>query len=176
MTAALVVAGALAACSSSGPSSTSDAPVSTPAAGTSALPAASGFPGVTVMGAFGAKPVITVAPGAAAATSLFSQDLVVGTGAVVAQGATVTADYAGVGLSSGKLFDASWDHQPPGPAQFSLAQVIAGWTQGVPGMQIGGRRLLVIPGALAYGANPPPGSPIAANETLVFVIDMVSSP
>ena len=43
-------------------------------------------------------------------------------------------------------------------------------------MKVGGRRLLVIPGDQAYGANPPSGSGISANETLVFVVDIVSSP
>ncbi|MCH9830331.1 MAG: FKBP-type peptidyl-prolyl cis-trans isomerase, partial [Actinomycetia bacterium] len=50
--------------------------------------------------------------------------------------------------------------------------LIEGWTQGVPGMQIGERRLLEIPGSLGYGVNPPGG--IEVDETLIFVIELVS--
>ena len=59
------------------------------------------------------------------------------------------------------------------PLRFPLDRVIAGWQEGIPGMKPGGRRLLVIPGELAYGPTPPPGARIAPNETLVFVIDLV---
>jgi peptidylprolyl isomerase len=55
-----------------------------------------------------------------------------------------------------------------------LAQVIQGWQLGLVGMQVGGRRLLVIPAELGYGDNPPPGSGIEAGETLIFVVDLVS--
>ena len=56
------------------------------------------------------------------------------------------------------------------PATFPLDGVIAGWQQGLPGMQSGGQRLLVIPGELAYGEAPPPG--ILPNETLIFLVDL----
>jgi len=55
----------------------------------------------------------------------------------------------------------------------NLFNVIAGWQQGIPGMKVGGRRLLVIPANLAYGNRPPPGSGIGAGEALVFVIDLL---
>ena len=58
------------------------------------------------------------------------------------------------------------------PATFSLAQVIPGWQQGIPGMKIGGRRVLVIPASLGYGAAG--GGPIGPNETLVFVVDLLA--
>ena len=51
--------------------------------------------------------------------------------------------------------------------------MIPGWTQGLTGMQVGGRRVLVIPGDLAYGATPPAGSGIEPNETLIFVVDLI---
>ena len=56
---------------------------------------------------------------------------------------------------------------------FSLDGVIPGWTEGLVGMKVGGRRELIIPGALAYGDQPPEGSGIEPNETLVFVIDIL---
>mgnify|MGYP001460994962 FL=1 len=55
-----------------------------------------------------------------------------------------------------------------------LGQVISGFKDGVAGMKVGGRRLIVIPAAQAYGDNPPSGSGIAKGENLVFVVDLVS--
>ena len=81
--------------------------------------------------------------------------------------------YVGNSWSTGVQFDSSWDRGAE-PFTFPLGagQVIAGWDQGVAGMKEGGRRLLVIPPDLAYGAQSP--SPdIAPNETLVFVVDLV---
>ena len=76
-----------------------------------------------------------------------------GEGDPVAAGATVTAQYLGVGASTGKEFDSSWSRGEP--ATFPLADVIEGWQKGIPGMKMGGRRLLVIPAAQAYGAPRP---------------------
>lgn len=119
-------------------------------------------------------PVIAVLEGAVPATSLVVSDVVAGSGSAVAEGATVTVEYCGVGLASGTVFDSSWARGEP--ATFPLSGVIAGWQDGIPGMQPGGRRLLVIPADLAYGQQPPPGSGIAPGESLIFVVDLVSSP
>jgi FKBP-type peptidyl-prolyl cis-trans isomerase len=73
--------------------------------------------------------------------------------------------------ATGIVFQSSLDGGQPIP--FGLDQVIAGWTQGVPGMKVGGKRRLLIPAALAYGANPPQGSGIPANADLVFDIELV---
>lgn len=106
------------------------------------------------------------------ATELETEDLVVGSGDVVPEGATIKARYVGVGQASGEEFDSSWSRGCD-PIEFSLTGVIAGWTQGIPGMKVGGRRLLTIPGDLAYGdAGRAPS--IAPNETLTFVVDVVS--
>ncbi len=99
-------------------------------------------------------------------TQLQATDTTAGTGATVKAGDTITADYTGALMSSGVIFDASVDHG--GPQTFSLSQVIAGWSQGIPGMKVGGTRRLLIPAALAYGASPPSGSNIPANADLVF--------
>ena len=119
-------------------------------------------------------PVIAVLEGAVPVTSLVISDVVAGSGSAVAEGATVTVEYCGVGLASGTVFDSSWARGEP--ATFPLSGVIAGWQDGIPGMQPGGRRLLVIPADLAYGDQPPPGSGIAPGESLIFVVDLVSSP
>ena len=127
--------------------------------------------GVEVSGDLESKPEITI-PDADPPTELEITDLVEGDGAEVAEGATVTAHYVGVSWSTGKQFDASWDRGEPTP--FSLSQVIPGWTQGLPGMKVGGRRLLVIPPDMAYADNPPTPD-IKPGETLVFVVDMVET-
>jgi peptidylprolyl isomerase len=98
-------------------------------------------------------------------------DEVVGTGDEVTPGATVTAHYVGVSASNGVQFDASWDRGAP--ISFPLDGVIRGWSEGLVGMRVGGRRTLVIPGDMAYGPTPPPGAGIAPNETLVFTVDLV---
>jgi len=115
------------------------------------------------------KPEVKVP--AAPATELKVTDLVEGKGAEVTAADTLTVHYVGVGQQSGKEFDSSWARGET--AQFPLNQVIPGWTQGLTGMKVGGRRELVIPGALAYGANPP-SADIAPDETLVFVVDLAA--
>jgi peptidylprolyl isomerase len=104
--------------------------------------------------------------------SLVKQDLVTGSGDPVAPGSTVTVQYIGVSCSTGKIFDSSWANGSP--ATFGLNSVIRGWTDGLPGMRAGGRRLLVIPPDQAYGSTGTGGS-IGPNETLIFVVDMISS-
>jgi peptidylprolyl isomerase len=115
------------------------------------------------------KPTVTVP--AAPATQLGITDDIVGTGATVAAGATVTVHYVGVSQATGQEFDSSWSRGQT--ATFPLDQVIPGWTQGIVGMKVGGRRTLVIPGDLAYGAAGRPPS-IGPNATLVFTIDLVA--
>lgn len=96
-------------------------------------------------------------------------DTIEGTGEVVPEGATITAHYTGALCKDGTIFQSSHDFGRP--ITFGLSQVIAGWTQGVPGMKVGGTRRLIIPSALAYGsaraaANIPP------NSDLVFDIEL----
>jgi peptidylprolyl isomerase len=97
-------------------------------------------------------------------------DLRVGTGAAATSDSTVTVQYVGVAWSTKKEFDESWDKG--GPVSFPLSQVVKGWQQGIPGMREGGRRELIIPPSLGYGAAGYPPD-IGPNETLVFVIDLV---
>ena len=105
-------------------------------------------------------------------TELKSEDRIPGTGDEVKSGATVTCHYTGAVAKTGKVFQSS--HDFGGPISFPLNGVIAGWTEGVPGMKVGGTRRLLIPAAKAYGAAPPPGSGIPANDDLVFDIELVS--
>lgn len=143
-----------------------------PTLGASSGAALTGTPvNVEVTGEIATEPVLKITPGDPV-TELGITDLIFGEGDKVPAGATVTAQYVGYGAASGVMFDASWARGEP--ATFPLANVILGWQEGLVGMQVGGRRLLVIPAALAYGENPPPGSGIAPGETLIFVVDLVS--
>lgn len=119
----------------------------------------------------GTKPEVTI-PDGDPPTKLEIEDIREGSGEEAEAGSTVTAHYIGVSWSTGMEFDSSWNGGEP--IQFSLAQVIPGWQQGIPGMKVGGRRRLTIPPDLGYGAQPPPNSGIAPNETLVFVVDLVA--
>ncbi len=98
-------------------------------------------------------------------------DTKVGDGDEVKPGDTITAHYTGAVAATGKIFQSSLDSGQP--VAFSLSGVIKGWTDGVPGMKVGGKRRLLIPAAQAYGANPPSGSNIPANADLVFDIELV---
>lgn len=104
-------------------------------------------------------------------TELKVVDLKEGTGAVVAQGATVTAHYTGALAKDGTIFESSKDSGQP--ATFPLSGVIQGWQQGVPGMKVGGIRRIIIPAPLAYGDKA--SEKIPANSALVFDIEMVET-
>jgi peptidylprolyl isomerase len=117
------------------------------------------------------KPTAPKAAGSAPA-ELQGSDVVVGTGAEAKTGDKVTVQYVGQLFANGKEFDTSWKKGRT-PFEFTIGQgqVIAGWDQGIPGMKIGGRRVLVIPADLAYGsAGQPPTIP--ANAPLIFVVDL----
>jgi peptidylprolyl isomerase len=117
------------------------------------------------------KPKVEV-PNGAPPTKLESRDLVQGDGAVARAGDEVTVQYVGVDYRSGKQFDASWDRGEPFTFPLGAGEVIQGWDQGVQGMKVGGRRELIVPPKLGYGSRQV--GPIAANSTLIFVVDLIS--
>lgn len=129
------------------------------------------FPAVSGAGDLKKEPTIS-AGSQPPPTTLQTRDLVVGTGATATATSTVTIHYVGADYTDGKDFDASWT-DPGGPtATFSLTNTVQGFAQGIAGMKVGGRREIVIPPALGYGANAQ--GPISANETLVFVVDLLA--
>jgi FKBP-type peptidyl-prolyl cis-trans isomerase len=106
--------------------------------------------------------------------NLVVEDLVVGKGKQAKSGDQVQVQYVGVLFKNGKEFDASWKGKRGGqPFPFTLGagQVIPGWDQGVAGMRVGGRRKLVIPADLAYGAQGYPPD-IPPNSALIFDVDL----
>ena len=109
------------------------------------------------------KPTMAPAP---VPEALVITDDVVGTGAEVQPGDTVTVHYVGIAATSGEEFDSSWESGQP--TTFGLDQVIQGWGEGLVGMKEGGRRTLVIPPELGYGDSGP-----APGDALVFTVDLV---
>ena len=168
-----VAALSLTACSSS-----SSSPTTTRAAAASTTPTTSGPPttipaaDLSPAGTAGTAPTVTV-PKGKPPTRLETADLISGTGPAAKAGDSVTVQYVLATYSSGRVVQSSWTTQP---FTFILAatpeQVIPGWDQGVAGMQVGGRRELIIPPSLGY-RDQSPGAGIAANDTLVFVVDLL---
>lgn len=99
-------------------------------------------------------------------------DIVVGSGAEATASDTVTCHYTGALAKTGAVFQSSRDFGRP--ISFPLNGVIQGWTEGVPGIKIGGKRRLLIPAAKAYGSRPPFGSGIPTDADLVFDIELVA--
>jgi FKBP-type peptidyl-prolyl cis-trans isomerase len=139
-----------------------------------APPSATSTTGTTpTSGPLSTEPTVTP-PKGPAPTKLVTKDLIVGTGPEAKAGQMVTVNYVGVLYKNGKVFDASWKRSEPFTFALGQGKVIPGWDQGVVGMKVGGRRELIIPAPLAYGAQ---GSPptIPPNSALVFVVDLLST-
>jgi FKBP-type peptidyl-prolyl cis-trans isomerase len=117
------------------------------------------------------KPTVKV-PSGPPPKQLESIDLIEGTGAEAKAGDNVTVQYVLVDYKSGEEIESSWDRGQPFTFALGTGSVIPGWDQGVEGMKVGGRRELIIPPQLAYGAEGSP--PIEPNATLIFVIDLVA--
>ncbi|SEG54668.1 peptidylprolyl isomerase [Actinacidiphila yanglinensis] len=120
----------------------------------------------------GKIPSLTIPKGAKAPTKLVSEYILEGDGPVIKSTDSVLAQYQGKVWTTGKEFDSSYSRGEL--AGFELSQLIKGWQEGLVGKKAGSRILLVTPGSLAYGANPPSGSGIPKNATLVFTLDVLA--
>lgn len=100
------------------------------------------------------------------------EDLVVGEGEPAKTGKTVEVHYTGW-LTNGQKFDSSLDRREPFRFPLGAGSVIKGWDEGVAGMQVGGKRKLLIPPALGYGARGA-GKVIPPNATLVFEVELLA--
>lgn len=116
----------------------------------------------------GEAPTIS-APTGAAPAELTTADVIVGSGSEVLPSSTLTVHYTLMAWSTGKIIESSWSSGSP--ATFPLAQVVEGWQKGLPGSKVGGRRLLILPPEMGYGAAG--AGPIGPNETLIFVVDII---
>jgi peptidylprolyl isomerase len=115
------------------------------------------------------RPFVTVNRGQLP-TKLETTDLVPGSGRAVGAQDSVTVQYVGVIARNGQEFKASWDDGQP--AVFTLPTTIAGFRNGLVGMQEGGRRQIVMPPDQAYGAAGN-GSLVGPDETLIYIVDLV---
>ncbi|EMF28413.1 FKBP-type peptidyl-prolyl cis-trans isomerase [Streptomyces pseudogriseolus] len=119
----------------------------------------------------GKAPSIEV-PDAAAPKKLVANYVIEGDGAKVGAEDSVLVQYKGVLWDGGKEFDSTYGRGQL--TSFSLQQVVKGWAQGLTGKKVGSRVLIVIPPELGYGDNPPQGSGIQKDSTLVFSVDILA--
>ena len=108
---------------------------------------------------------------ALSSSGLYWKDMAVGDGAEAVRGSTAVVNYTGW-LPDGREFDSSKNAGQPFSFRVGGGRVIQGWDEGVAGMRVGGRRLLVIPPALGYGASGV-GGVIPGNATLVFQVELL---
>lgn len=106
------------------------------------------------------------------ASGLQIEELVLGTGPAAATGDTVSVHYVGT-LTDGTQFDSSIDRGQPYDVTIGVSSVIDGWTEGLVGMQVGGKRRLTIPPELGYGATGYPPI-IPGDATLIFEIELLA--
>lgn len=104
-------------------------------------------------------------------TELKIEDLVVGTGAEAVSGKEISVHYTGT-LTNGTKFDSSKDRGTPFEFTLGAGQVIQGWDKGFAGMKVGGKRKLIIPSDMGYGAQGA-GGVIPPNATLVFEVELL---
>ncbi|WP_345647753.1 FKBP-type peptidyl-prolyl cis-trans isomerase [Streptomyces siamensis] len=119
----------------------------------------------------GKAPSIEV-PKAAAPTKLVANYVIEGDGEEVQADSSVLVQYKGVLWDGGKEFDSTYGRGQL--TSFSLQQVVKGWAQGLTGKKVGSRVLIVVPPSLGYGDNPPSGSGIKKDSTLVFSVDILA--
>lgn len=99
------------------------------------------------------------------------QDEQVGTGDVVTVGSVVTVHYTGR-LTDGKVFDSSYNRNEPFQFKVGAGMVIKGWEEGLLGMKVGGKRILIIPSEYGYGAEGIPGA-IPGGATIIFEVELL---
>ncbi|MGV9243552.1 FKBP-type peptidyl-prolyl cis-trans isomerase [Streptomyces sp. NPDC003710] len=119
----------------------------------------------------GSAPSIEV-PKVKPPTGLVADYVIEGNGEAVAADSTVLVQYKGVLWDTGKEFDSTYGRGQL--TSFSLQQVVKGWAQGLTGKKVGSRVLVVVPPKLGYGDNPPQGSGIKKDSTLVFSVDILA--
>ncbi|MBC8137202.1 MAG: FKBP-type peptidyl-prolyl cis-trans isomerase [Fibrella sp.] len=129
-------------------------------------------PGPGGPGGFDEKPFKGDGKVVKSASGLQYEDMTVGKGATAEPGKTCFMHYTGT-LADGTKFDSSRDRGQPFDFVLGTGGVIKGWDEGVAGMKVGGRRKLIIPSELGYGAKGTPGGPIPPNAKLLFDVELM---
>jgi FKBP-type peptidyl-prolyl cis-trans isomerase len=148
------------------------------ASGTTVAHGGGDLPTVTEPAAAGDAPTVKMpASSVKPPTTLQVQTLIKGSGAKVAPGDYVVAQYVGYIWRTGKVFDSSWSRKTPFGFEIGAnpAQVISGWDTGLEGQTVGSRVLLVIPPKDGYGSTGASTAGITGTDTLVFVVDIVDA-
>ncbi len=102
---------------------------------------------------------------------VITQDTKIGTGDEAMLGSKVTVNYTGT-FTDGKVFDSSVSRNQPFTFTLGAGEVIKGWDQGILGMKVGGKRVLIVPPELGYGSTD--YGPIPANSTLIFQVELLN--
>ena len=118
---------------------------------------------------FGVMPVVDTPVGAPPA-DIGAGDLTVGTGEAAQSGDSITIQYSVVDWGTGKTITSTWK---TGPTMVQLSKLLPGLQAGIPGMKVGGRRVVVLPPKWAYGSQGT--ATVPANATLIFVIDLLAT-
>ncbi len=150
--------------STGGPAAGTDVPTAIP----SPTPSLSPSPGGDDFNAGQGLPVVTLPDG------LRYIDLVAGSGAQPGKGDTISVQYTGWLSKGGTPFDSSRTRGTPASFQIGVGAVIPGWDEAVITMKVGGKRKLILPPALGYGAAGQPPT-IPANSTLVFIVELLKT-
>lgn len=127
----------------------------------------------TASGSFGDKPVLSF-PDTPASADLGVRVISQGEGAVVEAGDDIEVNYFGQ-IWGGRVFDTSYDRGSSISFPIGVGSVIAGWDEGLVGATVGSRMLLSIPPHLGYGERGMPRAGIGGTDTLVFVVDILST-
>jgi len=135
------------------------------------LSAMCAMPVMAAQGQAGAKGKTAAAKTVTTASGLKYVDVKVGSGASPVKGKQVKVHYTGT-LENGTKFDSSVDRNEPFSFVIGVGQVIPGWDEGVMGMKVGGKRKLIIPSKLGYGAAGA-GGVIPPNATLLFDVELL---
>jgi peptidylprolyl isomerase len=137
---------------------------------TNALPTPTPFNlNFSISRVFGIQPVVE-RPTGTPPSNISVGELFVGSGDAIQESDTVTIQYLAVDWKTGSTIENTWTS---GPTTVSLARLLPGFKAGLPGMHVGGRRVLILPPDWAYGAKG--SSKVSPNATLIFVIDLLAT-
>ncbi|MGB8198020.1 MAG: FKBP-type peptidyl-prolyl cis-trans isomerase [Acidimicrobiales bacterium] len=152
---------------------TTTAPTTTTTAAAAVNPASIHFTTLadpSPAGVWGKAPTLVVPPGNPP-TKPELANLITGTGPGAVDGDKFTVEYELATYSTRKVIQSSWSSKAFSDT-LEPGGLIPGWVEGMQGMKVGGRRELILPPVDGYGASSP-GTGIAANDTLIFIIDLL---